>query len=78
SFFGLLRTGFPQVSGVLSFGKPAVLLAEGPLVELQRLVIEVRKFPWWWDVQEKQFDVERVRDTGSWRAFEGFAKVKTE
>ncbi|CAE8660131.1 unnamed protein product, partial [Polarella glacialis] len=40
SFFGLLRTGFPQVSGVLSFGKPAVLLAEGPLVELQRLVIE--------------------------------------
>jgi len=78
AFFTHLKTKFTQVTGFLSFGKPALLLAEGPESDLQRLIQEVRKFPKWWDVVVSMFDRQKAVETTTWRAFADFKKIKTE
>ncbi|CAE7574529.1 unnamed protein product [Symbiodinium natans] len=78
AFFTHLKGKFSQITGFLSFGKPALLLAEGPENDLHNLIQEARKFPKWWDVDVKMFDRRRAVDTSAWRAFTDFRKVKTE
>lgn len=79
SFYWHLTRTCPEVSGFLSFGKPAVLLAEGPLDAVERLSEEVSKFRWWWGFQEKVLEAtEPIMDLCAWRAFDGFAKIKTQ
>lgn len=80
SFCAQLRRAFPEVSGFLSFGRPAMLFAEGPEKEVQKLRDEVDKFPWWRDVQERARDASEPlggQDVQRWRVFDGFSKVKT-
>lgn len=78
SFYGHLRNNCPEITGFLSFGKPGLLVAEGPVPALQKLLAEVKKFPSWWDVQERHFQHVDVPDVSAWRAFKDFARVKTE
>jgi len=79
TFFWHIKHHFPDVSGIMSYGKPAVLVAEGPLTVVEKLRSEVGKFTPWWPVQEKVFHVtEPVLDVGAWRAFGNFSKVRTE
>jgi len=77
-FFNHLKNKFPQVTGFLSFGKPALLAAEGPQEDLHKLISEVKKFPKWWDVAVEVFDRQKSVEPATWRAFTGFTKIKTE
>jgi len=79
SFFWHIKHAFPDISGIMSFGKPGVLLAEGPLTVVEKLKSEVSRFTPWWPVQQKVFQVtEPLLDVDSWRAFGNLSKVKTE
>lgn len=78
SLYGHLRSSCGEVSGFLSFGKPGILFAEGPLSAVEKLLAEVEKFPSWWDAQEKFFHRRNISDLSAWRAFKDFAKVRTE
>jgi len=79
SFFSYLRVSHPQVSGFLSFGRPAVIVAEGPLVLVDKFLCEVRRFKEWGDLKQKHFEVTPpMQEVKQWRAFESFRKVKTE
>lgn len=78
SFFAYLKMNYPEVSGFLSFGKPGVLLAEGPWSEVQKLLVEARKYSWWWGVEEKVLESDMVVDVDAWRLFKTFLKQKTE
>mmetsp|Transcript_158929 Transcript_158929/g.292713 ORF Transcript_158929/g.292713 Transcript_158929/m.292713 type:complete len:1016 (+) Transcript_158929:129-3176(+) len=84
SFFASLRkqAAASKVSGILSFGKPAVLVAEGPQDEVKRMLEDVAKYPWWHSLQLKSTEVTKTPLTGpaanEWRLFENFNKVETK
>lgn len=75
SFFGHLKNNFPDVSGLLGFGRPAVLFAEGPYKVIMKFQSEVNKSPWWRAVDQKDFKVSDIGDVEKWRVFTGFTKV---
>lgn len=74
SFFQHLRGSYPDVSGFLSFGRPAVLLVEGPLADVDSLIFEAQHFRYWTDREVRAYDHDV-----SCRAFEPpLQRVKTE
>jgi len=77
SFFGHLRQNYPDVTGFLRFGKPGVLVAEGPSDEINRMLDEVSKFKNWWDQTHTLHEMD-VCDMQSWRAFNDFTKTKVD
>jgi serine/threonine protein kinase len=80
SFFSHIRRVCPEVSGILSIGKPAALIAEGPLDQVEFLLKEVHRYPSWkGHVQQKAFAAtEPLSDLQKWRVFDGFSKVAAE
>jgi len=72
-----LHCGYPEVTGFLSFGKPAALIAEGPADEVRRFIGDVRRFNWK-DIREKGYEEsEPLLEPDEWRAFDGFRKLHT-
>lgn len=80
SYYAHLQATFPAVTGMLSFGKPAILVAEGPLSEVELMLAEVRAYSRWDDVREKEYEVTEglKEDVASWRIFDSFRRVKTD
>jgi len=78
SVYSHLSKACSGVTGFLSFGKPGVLVFEGPVDAVKDMVVEVKRLPGWFYAKEKWFDREGVQDVERWRVFPDFAKVRFE
>merc|ERR1711957_916469 len=67
------------VTGFLSFGKPGVLVFEGAVPDVEKMVEETKRLPGWFYATEKWLDKEDgIQDVESWRLFTDFNKVRIE
>lgn len=81
SLYEHMKWRFSDITGFLSFGRPAALIGEGPLdtvMALKELTKEVR---YWEDFQIKTIETTRPMlrdDIARWRAFGSFSKLQSE
>ena len=78
SFFSQLKAISPDITGFLSFGKPAVLLAEGPVEAVELFLNKADKFSRWQDYTTEELPSAEVENLTAWRAFGHFSKTRTE
>lgn len=74
----LSKVGSGNATGFLSFGKPGVLVFEGRVDDVSKMINEVKRIPGWFGAKEMWFDKTGVQDVDTWRSFRSFAKVRFE